>query len=102
MIHEQLTDEEAARYAKAVGHPIRIRMLRLFLDEQPISPVEFSRRLRVPLGNCSYHLKMLEQLGVVEVAGTIPRRGALEHQLKPAEGRAWTVVSRLLEVLAEA
>lgn len=66
------------RLLKALGHPLRQRILRV-LGDRVASPVELSRELQEPLGNVSYHVKMLEELDAVELVRTAPVRGTLEH-----------------------
>jgi len=66
------------RLLKALGHPLRQRILRV-LGDRVASPVELSRELEEPLGNVSYHVKMLEELEAVELVRTAPVRGTLEH-----------------------
>jgi len=66
------------RLLKALGHPLRQRILRV-LSDRVASPVELSRELEEPLGNVSYHVKMLEELEAVELVRTAPVRGTLEH-----------------------
>ena len=43
------------------------------------SPNELAKRLNEPLTNVSYHVRMLHDLGCIELVETEPRRGALEH-----------------------
>lgn len=67
-----------SRLLKALGHPLRQRILRV-LNDRVASPVELSRELDEALGNVSYHVRTLEDLGAVELVRTEPVRGALEH-----------------------
>jgi DNA-binding transcriptional ArsR family regulator len=64
--------------AKALAHPLRARILTR-LNERVASPNELSRELGEPLGNVSYHVKALLELGCVELVDTAQRRGAIEH-----------------------
>jgi hypothetical protein len=43
------------------------------------SPNELAKKLGEPLTNVSYHVRMLHDLGCIELVQTEPRRGALEH-----------------------
>jgi DNA-binding transcriptional ArsR family regulator len=72
---------------KAISHPLRHRLLGL-LDERVASPNELARELGLPLGRVSYHIRLLADLGAIELVGTEPRRGALEHFYR-AVTRAW-------------
>ena len=40
---------------------------------------KFARELGLPLGRVSYHIRLLSDLGAIELVRTEPRRGALEH-----------------------
>lgn len=64
--------------AKALAHPLRARVLNR-LNERVASPNELSRELGEPLGNVSYHVKALLELGCIELVDTAQRRGAIEH-----------------------
>lgn len=66
------------RMAKALAHPLRTRVLGL-LNERVASPNDLSRELGEPLGNVSYHVKALLELGCIELVDTAQRRGAIEH-----------------------
>lgn len=66
------------RMVKALGHPLRVSILTL-LNEKVASPNQLSQELGEPLGNVSYHTRMLASLGVIELVDTQPRRGAVEH-----------------------
>src|SRR3954453_17966249 len=72
---------------KAISHPLRHRLLGL-LDGGTASPNELARELGLPLGRVSYHIRLLHELGAIELVGTEPRRGALEHFYR-AVTRAW-------------
>lgn len=81
---------------RALGHPLRVQILRL-LEEGPSGPKRLSDRLDERLGNLSYHMMVLRELGCIELHETIPHRGALEHiyKLKPGGLRgsgAWREV----------
>lgn len=67
-----------ARLAKVMSHPLRFRILEA-LNQGEASPSDLARALDEPLGNTSYHVKVLEDCGAVELVGTQPVRGALEH-----------------------
>lgn len=69
---------------RALGHPLRVEILRL-LEEGPSGPKRLSDRIGEPLGSVSYHMKVLFRCECVELIETIPSRGAVEHiyKLKP-------------------
>ena len=64
--------------AKALAHPLRVQLLSA-LNEGVASPNELAKKLNEPLTNVSYHVRMLHDLGCIELVDTEPRRGALEH-----------------------
>jgi DNA-binding transcriptional ArsR family regulator len=75
---KQITEIDDARLVKGLAHPLRIAILRV-LEERTASPSEIAEEIDAPLGNVSYHVRFLARLGLVELAGTRPRRGAVEH-----------------------
>ncbi len=66
------------RLIKALGHPLRQRVLHA-LNEGVASPSELSKQLGEPLGNVSYHVKILAECDAIELVKTAPVRGAVEH-----------------------
>jgi DNA-binding transcriptional ArsR family regulator len=66
------------RYVKALAHPLRIRILAL-LEERDASPVQLAQLLDATLGTVAYHVRTLEQLGLIKMVATHQRRGATEH-----------------------
>ena len=72
---------------RAISHPLRQRLLGM-LDGRTASPNELARELGLPLGRVSYHIRLLHDLGAIELLRTEPRRGALEHFYR-AVTRIW-------------
>ena len=66
------------RLIKALGHPLRERILQA-LNEAVASPAQLARALDEPLGNVSYHVKILLECEAIELVRTAPVRGAIEH-----------------------
>ena len=66
------------RWARAVAHPLRVRLLSA-LSERELSPVLLARELGASLPTTAYHVRRLRQLGLVELVRTRRRRGAVEH-----------------------
>jgi DNA-binding transcriptional ArsR family regulator len=73
------SDTVDASVLKALGHPLRMRLLTFVAERGEASPVQMSRALDVPLATVSHHTRVLRDLGYVELARTEPRRGAMEH-----------------------
>ena len=81
-----ITDINDPRLVKALAHPLRVRILGV-LEERTASPNELSEELSAPLGNVSYHVRILAHLGLIKLVKQRPRRGAVEHFYR-AKGRA--------------
>ena len=45
----------------------------------------FADKLAEPLGNVSYHVRTLADLGLIELVRKVPRRGAIEHYYRAPE-----------------
>jgi DNA-binding transcriptional ArsR family regulator len=100
---KDITDIDDPRLVKAFAHPLRIRILGIF-ENQVASPSEIADQLGVPLGNVSYHVRILAEYGLIKLVRRTPRRGAIEHHYE-AVGRlritdgAW---SQAPEIVKEA
>jgi DNA-binding transcriptional ArsR family regulator len=66
------------RLVRAIGHPLRLRLLTIF-NERVASPSDLAAELGEPIGNVSYHTRILARLGCVELVRTKQVRGAVEH-----------------------
>jgi DNA-binding transcriptional ArsR family regulator len=66
------------RLVKAMEHPLRIDILSI-LREGPSSPARIQRQLdNASLNLVSHHMKVLKELGCIELVETVSRRGAKE------------------------
>jgi DNA-binding transcriptional ArsR family regulator len=72
------------RYVRAMSHPLRVRILAM-LDERVASPNELSGWLGASLGTVAYHVRTLEQLGLIELVDETRVRGAVEHHYRARE-----------------
>ncbi len=80
-LSEQLESGEISpqqAYVMALNHPLRITLLTV-LTERPSSPSDLCHELKEPLGTVAYHVRVLRELGQVEIVDEKPVRGALEH-----------------------
>jgi DNA-binding MarR family transcriptional regulator len=65
--------------AKASMHPLALRILEKAAAGEKLSPKAVADELGEKLGNVSYHVRTLHEKGLLEKAGTKPRRGAVQH-----------------------
>lgn len=72
------TAEADQRLLKAISHPLRHQVL-VALSEGVTSPKAVADQLDEPLGRVSHHVRVLADLGAIELVRTEPRRGAVEH-----------------------
>ncbi|MGE0068426.1 MAG: ArsR/SmtB family transcription factor [Solirubrobacterales bacterium] len=90
MATETQPDLVDPRLLKALSHPTRVLILDI-LGRGPSSPVRITRALEnVSLNLVSHHIKVLRELGCVELIETAQRRGATEHIYRAAR---WTVLT---------
>jgi DNA-binding transcriptional ArsR family regulator len=92
------------RYVKALGHPLRVRILAL-LQERTASPRELAQWLDATLGTVSYHVRALHGLGLIELVRTTQVRGAIAHHYRARErprvsDEAWAAVPPIVKQAA--
>jgi DNA-binding transcriptional ArsR family regulator len=65
-------------------HPPAVRIFERAAGNpgEKFSPTEIAAEFGEPLGNVSYHVRTLLKSGLLESAGTTPRRGALQHHYR--------------------
>jgi DNA-binding transcriptional ArsR family regulator len=69
---------------KALNHPVRAKALTI-LSDRIASPKEISEEIDVPLSNVSYHVRVLDELGLVEIMEEESVRGSVAHFYKAVE-----------------
>ncbi|MGN6586148.1 MAG: ArsR/SmtB family transcription factor [Solirubrobacterales bacterium] len=69
---------------KALSHPVRAKALTI-LSDRIASPKEISDEIDVPLSNVSYHVRVLDDLGLVEIMEEESVRGSVAHFYKAIE-----------------
>jgi DNA-binding transcriptional ArsR family regulator len=84
------------RLVKAMGHPLRFDIL-LALNQGVASPNELAAKLDERLNVVAYHVRILDDLGAIELVREEPRRGAIEHYYRATmrplfEDREWATV----------
>lgn len=76
---EASTAGSVAAISKALGHPLRLRIVYALVELKEAGPKQISDYLGESLGNVSYHVRSLLAKEVVELVRTEPRRGAVLH-----------------------
>jgi DNA-binding transcriptional ArsR family regulator len=64
--------------ATIVAHPTRARAFSI-LAERTASPVEIAQEIGKDVGHVGYHVRKLQELGLIELVDERPVRGAVEH-----------------------
>jgi len=83
--HGKLRASPSEVLLKALNHPLRRQAFKI-LSERVASPTEISDDLDEPLSNVSYHVRVLDELGLVEVVEEEAVRGSVAHYYKGVEG----------------
>jgi DNA-binding transcriptional ArsR family regulator len=102
-----ITDINDPRLVKALAHPLRVQILAV-LQDRTASPSDLAEELDAPLGNVSYHVRILAKLGLLKLVRKRQRRGAIEHMYQAAgrvrvSDRAWGQVPGIVkEAMVEA
>jgi DNA-binding transcriptional ArsR family regulator len=99
-----VTTIDDPRYVKAMGHPLRVRILAI-LGERTASPNQLSGWLGATLGTTAYHVRVLDSLGLIELADETRKRGAIEHHYRAAarpmvSAKAWAEVPQVAKQVA--
>lgn len=58
-------DEELARYAKALGHPARVKIIRFLLEKEECMAGAIADELPLAQSTVSQHLKVLREAGLI-------------------------------------
>ncbi len=72
------------RLAKALSSPLRAHALAL-IGEGVASPKAIADELGLDVRGVAYHVRVLRELGCIELAETKQRRGAIEHIYRVAD-----------------
>ena len=68
---------------------MRRQILRAMSGNEATSPRELAERLDQPLGNLSYHVRVLAQCGALQLVGERPVRGTTQHFYRSSVTAAW-------------
>lgn len=74
-LEDPAADEELAAFAKALGHPVRVRILRMLARKDPRMCSHIVDELPLAQSTVSEHLRILRTAGLVQVNDTGPRAG---------------------------
>ncbi|MGN6202307.1 MAG: ArsR/SmtB family transcription factor [Solirubrobacterales bacterium] len=72
------------KLVKGLSHPVRVECLTV-LTKRVASPRELSEILQHDLSNISYHVRTLDELGLIELVKEESVRGAVAHYYKAVE-----------------
>jgi DNA-binding transcriptional ArsR family regulator len=72
------------KLVKGLSHPVRVECLTV-LTKRVASPRELSHILEHDLSNISYHVRTLDELGLIEMVREESVRGAVAHYYKAVE-----------------
>lgn len=75
--------DEKLSLLRAAGHPLRLRMLSLLTGAE-LSAAEVARELDLTHANASYHLRLLENAGLLVIAGEERIRGGVAKRYRYA------------------
>jgi len=67
-------DEHFAQAFRALGHPVRLQIVRILNDEGACFAGDITRRLPVVASTASQHLKILREAGLINDAADGPHR----------------------------
>jgi len=95
MTKEKLTKEQVqlARFAKALGHPVRVAVLQMLAKQTCCYHGDMSEILTVPKSTLSQHLNELKDAGLIQGAITPPMVKYCINE------RNWTFAKSLFDVL---
>jgi DNA-binding transcriptional ArsR family regulator len=98
---KSINDINDPRLVKALAHPLRVRILAV-LQDRVASPSDLAEELKAPLGNVSYHVRILAGLDLLKLVKKRPRRGAIEHYYEArsrvrVSDRAWGQVPKIVK-----
>lgn len=78
---EAVLNIDDPRYAKALRHPLRARILAT-LHESEATPTELAAQLGASVGTVAYHVRTLHGLGLIALTGETRVRGAVAHHYR--------------------
>jgi len=71
----QLDTDRLATMLRALGHPVRIEMIRMMADAGDANCMDLTRHVSLAQSTVSEHLRVLKEAGLIEQCGPGPRSG---------------------------
>jgi len=95
MAKEKLTNEQVqlARFAKALGHPIRVAVLQMLAKQTCCYHGDMSEILPIAKSTLSQHLNELKDAGLIQGTISLPNVKYCIHQ------ENWTLAKKMLNEL---
>ncbi|HEY2055302.1 MAG TPA: helix-turn-helix domain-containing protein [Solirubrobacterales bacterium] len=78
-VQKEKSKDQIDSLAAIVTHPLRRRIWYAMAEQRAISPRELADELHEPVNDVAYHVRRLRDMGIIELAGTRPVRGATQH-----------------------
>ncbi len=73
----------------ALSHRLRRQILRAMPEDRASSPRELAETLDEPLGNLSYHVRVLADCGALKLVGEKSVRGTTQHFYRATVTAGW-------------
>lgn len=82
-------DQQIADAFRALGHPVRLQIVRILQDEGACFAGDISRRLPVVASTASQHFKILREAGLISDAVDGPHRYYSMNKQAMLDLKAW-------------
>lgn len=76
-----MDDPDAVRRLRSAAHPLRLRIMSLLTGAE-LSTSEIARELGITQANASYHVRVLERSGQIQLTGTEKVRGGVAKKYR--------------------
>jgi DNA-binding transcriptional ArsR family regulator len=77
----------------ALRHPLRREILKTMAGQEKISPREVADKLREPLPNVGYHVRVLRECDCIELVEQVPVRGSIQHFYRVDIDEPWALAA---------
>lgn len=84
-------------WARSLGHPIRVGILRCLLEIGTATPTRLAEELGLPVSHVGYHVRVLRDARQLTTVRTTQRRGAVVHHYRLRDPEATRTALRLIE-----